>query len=418
MKNINFKITQAPKLWLGLYILIYCFPFPFNEIPYSYYYITRHIDIAKKKLSIWVGEFFFGLEDIEFIEINGSGDTLVDYLGVVAVGLIALVLTLITISLIKKKETIYRFYAGIIIYARYFVGLTLISYGVIKFLEGQFPSPSLLALETTYGESSPMGLAWRFFGYSYIYKGFMGASEVLAGFLLLFRRTAILGSLISIAVCTNIFLVNLSFDVPVKLFSGHLLLFSILIAAPSIKYLIKFFLLHQRTLIRPSVYRFDKKWKRVSYYSVKIFLVGLIPLGLIVGHVNSQSFYIYINEWEGVYQVDSFEIEGKPDLAFTAKWNKVLIQGKTIITINNAKTRSYYTIENIWNEGEINFVEDNEQEDPFTLRITPIDGEKTYRLETKIGDNVYQLETTRKIKEDYLLIKRGFNWVNERPFNR
>ncbi|MFC3976114.1 hypothetical protein ACFOUP_06985 [Belliella kenyensis] len=358
------------------------------------------------------------MSDLVHSPTNGSGDTIMHYLALISYSIIAISMSVPVLFFLKNKQRANSFYAMMLIYARYFVGLTLISYGVIKFLEGQFPSPSLLTLETTYGESSPMGLAWRFLGYSNIYKGFMGVSEVLAGFLLLFRRTAILGSLISIAVCTNIFLVNLSFDVPVKLFSGHLLLFSIFIAAPSIKYLIRFFLLHQRTLIRPSVYRFDKKWKRVSYYSVKIFLVGLIPLGLIVGHVNSQSFYIYINEWEGVYQVDSFEIEGKPDLAFTAKWNKVLIQGKTIITINNAKTRNYYTIENIWNEGEINFVEDNEQEDPFTLRITPIDGEKTYRLETKIGDNVYQLETTRKIKEDYLLIKRGFNWVNERPFNR
>lgn len=417
MKQLFKTLTKFLKLFTGFYIFIYCFPFPMSYIPYGYEYFSKYVEAIKAEFTLFFGRKILGFSELKYTAMNGSGDTTVDYIALLSYASIAFFIALLLWFFVRKNEGVSKFYNGMIIYARYFVGLTLISYGVVKFLQGQFPSTSLMALETTYGESSPMGLAWRFFGYSDLYKGFMGVSEILAGFLLLFRRTAILGALVSMAVCTNIFLVNMAFDIPVKLFSGHLLFFSILVLLPSLKSLLGFFVLHQQVSIKPTVYNFNAKWKKVIYITAKVVLVGLVPLSLAVGHVMSQSFRTFLNEWEGVYEVTSFEIENKPDLSESAHWDKIFIQGKTIMTLNKAKTKNYYTIENIWNEGEINFIESQEQEDPHKFVLSELE-DGTFEINGEISTNKYQITAKRKLKMDYLLMNRGFRWVNEFPFNR
>ncbi|TVP51076.1 MAG: hypothetical protein EA341_06065, partial [Mongoliibacter sp.] len=275
MKNKSGFLNQSIKTFIGFYVLIYIFPFPVNHFPYGYMLISQHIDSAKGSLSLFVGKYVLGFENLEYVPLNGSGDTTLDYISLVSYGLLAALISMAVLFLVRNKSRLDQFYHLILIYARYFVGLTLISYGVIKFLQGQFPSPSYLALESTYGDFSPMGLAWRFFGYSDLYKGFMGVAETMAGLLLLIRRTQLLGALISITVTANIFLVNLSFDVPVKLFSGHLLFFSLLIALPYLRSLIDFFLLHKPSQLTSIVYPLTNKWKKIIYWGAKAYFVGL-----------------------------------------------------------------------------------------------------------------------------------------------
>ena len=54
-----------------------------------------------------------------------------------------------------------------------------------------------------------------------------------------------LGALICLADLTQIFMLNMTYDVPVKLFSFHLILMSLLILAPDVKRLANFFFLHR-----------------------------------------------------------------------------------------------------------------------------------------------------------------------------
>src|SRR5262249_43062543 len=85
----------------------------------------------------------------------------------------------------------------------------------------QFSSVTPDRLVQTYGESSPMGLLWTFMGFSALYCFFGGAAEMLGGLLLTLRRTTLLGALVSAGVLANVVMLNLSFDLPLKLFSPH-----------------------------------------------------------------------------------------------------------------------------------------------------------------------------------------------------
>jgi len=66
-----------------------------------------------------------------------------------------------------------------------------------------------------------------FMGASTPYNVFTGASEMLAGVLLFFPTTTLLGALLAMAVMTQVVALNFCYDVPVKLFSTHLLAESI-----------------------------------------------------------------------------------------------------------------------------------------------------------------------------------------------
>ena len=86
-----------------------------------------------------------------------------------------------------------------------------------------------------------MGVLWASIGASPAYEIFAGCAEMLGGILLILPRTTMLGALICLADMTQVFMLNMTYDVPVKLFSFHLILLSLFLLAPDIKRLLDLF---------------------------------------------------------------------------------------------------------------------------------------------------------------------------------
>jgi hypothetical protein len=86
-----------------------------------------------------------------------------------------------------------------------------------------------------------MGLLWTFMGASPAYQMFAGWSEVLGCVLLMFRRTTTLGALVLLGVLTNVFLLDMFFDVPAKLCVLHLLAMCVVLLSPNTTRLIDVF---------------------------------------------------------------------------------------------------------------------------------------------------------------------------------
>ena len=73
----------------------------------------------------------------------------------------------------------------------------------------------------------------------------------MGGTLRYFRRTTTLGALIVAFVMTNVVMLNFCYDVPVKLFSLHILAFALFLVAPDAKRLVTFFLSPRTAWISP-----------------------------------------------------------------------------------------------------------------------------------------------------------------------
>jgi hypothetical protein len=81
------------------------------------------------------------------------------------------------------------------------------------------------------GIHRPWGLLGHSLGFSRGYNIFMGIAEIAAG-LLLFRRTATAGAVITLMTTANVMAVNYFFDVPVKIVSTLLVVMTLMILGP------------------------------------------------------------------------------------------------------------------------------------------------------------------------------------------
>ncbi len=104
----------------------------------------------------------------------------------------------------------------------------LFKYGWDKITKTQFYQPEPNTLFTPFGTLSKDIAYWSLVGSSYPYTVSLGIIEVLAAIGLLFKRTQFLASLVIVGIFGQVFLINCSFDISVKLLSGSLLVFSLI----------------------------------------------------------------------------------------------------------------------------------------------------------------------------------------------
>jgi uncharacterized membrane protein YphA (DoxX/SURF4 family) len=402
-------------LYLCIYIILYIFPFPLDHLPGVQYYVLSHYDSLRDLATLWVGNHILKIGDLQR-NINGSGDTAFHYVQMFTYLLTSFLLAVAIWILYHKNLRVQRILAAVIIYSRYYLGMILVSYGVSKFGEGQFPSPQLHSLEQLYGDFSPMGLAWRFFGYSDTYKIFMGLAEIIPGVLLLFRRTTPLGALLAVAVTTNIVLVNFSFDVPVKIFSSHLLFLSFVILTPFAVSIFRFLILNQSAQLRIAPFPKKNKTVKISRLLVKGYLVLFVVLTLGLKLFVSQKFIAFENQWEGVYTMDSSPTHVLDSANSNDNWSKVIIANKSFAAYNQINEPEYYQIKEIHEGGKLDVYKYGDEESLYTVEI--LEGPDSFTIKGHLGQKKYLMNGTRKGKSEYALMRRGFNWVNEYPFNR
>jgi hypothetical protein len=123
----------------------------------------------------------------------------------------------------------------------------LFGYGFVKVFPSQFQAITASRLSLLVGEQSPMLLAWNFMGYSAFMMQLNGAAEVIAGLLLLFRRTTTLGAILSASIFSFVVTMDFCFNVPVRLLASHLLIISVFLVLEDRQKLLNIFLLNKPT---------------------------------------------------------------------------------------------------------------------------------------------------------------------------
>jgi hypothetical protein len=200
----------------------------------------------------WLGQHLFHLTGVGAkLHGTGSGDTILNWITVGIMLAVAILITLIWTALAELRSPARRSLA----YPRLFfwfrltirltLGVAMIGYGLAKLFPLQMPPPSLAVLNEPLGNTSPMTMLWTLIGLNPVYEMICGAAELAAGILILFRRTGLLGELLTAFLATNIVLYNFCYDVPVKLYAAHLVLMSIALIIPDMPSLFNFFFLHR-----------------------------------------------------------------------------------------------------------------------------------------------------------------------------
>jgi hypothetical protein len=321
----------------------------------------------------------------------------------------------------------------------------MIVYAVSKFPTefSQFPPPGVERLLQPYGESSPMGLLWTFMGASKAYTLFAGLSEYLGGALLMFRRTATLGALLTAGVMTHVVVLNFCYDVPVKLFSAHLLLMAISLLLTERCRLMNILLRNRPVEAVPPRLPYRLSWLNGMHVGIKWLLVALIVLssmsGLIFSWVQARSQDAATAPvWYGTYAVESFardDVPMPPVLTNATRWHRLAIARYPDFNVltNGAMFGWNHYLSIRCMTGETTNFTFELREDAHELRVKPSTSRSTnapivfkyseagtnlVALEAAFPDGLVKARLKRVERSQFLLVNRGFHWINEYPFNR
>jgi len=138
----------------------------------------------------------------------------------------------LVLSVVDWRRASYpRLFETMRVVVRCFLAVIMILYGTVKVVPTQFGTLQPSTLVTRVGELTPMSLLWSFMAASPAYTAFSGVVELMGGLLLVFRRTTLLGALVSAGALAQVVMLNYCYDVPVKLFSSHLLTMALFLIA-------------------------------------------------------------------------------------------------------------------------------------------------------------------------------------------
>lgn len=128
-----------------------------------------------------------------------------------------------------KEQNYPGLYYWLRVIIRYRLAIGVIAYGFIKLFPLQAPFPSISNLNTAYGDITTWKLFSMSLGIVPGYESFLGATEILAGLLLFFRKTATFGALIILVFTGNVFISNLAYGGGEYVYSLYLLVFALFV---------------------------------------------------------------------------------------------------------------------------------------------------------------------------------------------
>lgn len=180
----------------------------------------------------WVARTFFGV-DVPLDDVSG-GETLFFWIQWSWLLVASVVMTAVW-SLGDRRRGYAALQAWGWLAVRALLAASMLEYGMTKVIPTQFPAPPLTALVTPAGEMTLSALLWTTIGSAPAYQIATGCVEVLAGVLLLLPRTVPLGALLALVSMVQVLLLNLTFDIGVKLVTAHLIVLALMLLVPAIR---------------------------------------------------------------------------------------------------------------------------------------------------------------------------------------
>ena len=407
-------------LYFGLYVLTTqmlagMVPNPWFRIP------VLAEKVPMRPIVLWVGNTILGVQPT--VHPTGSGDTLFDWTHAFTALLLAALGTVIW-SVIARGTTSYpRLHKWFRLFIRVALGTTMFSYGFAKVFPLQMPTVFLARLLEPFGDFSPMGVIWYSIGASPGYERFIGSAEVLGGLLLLFPWTGLIGALVTLGVVFGVFMVNMTYDVPVKLFSFHLVLMSIFLIAPDARRLINWFILN-RPVVPESAPRYGSSVRSHRLWIAAQLLFFLWALGWqINGGMEGYKTYgpgAAKSPLYGIWNVDSMSIDGeqRPLTTDSLRYRYAVFQAPTGVTLqkmDQSFVRFGATIDTTRHTLTLRKGTDSTWKPVLTYeRPTPT----KLTIEGDIDGEHVRLAMTQRDLKTFFLLTRGFNWVQEYPVNR
>lgn len=277
----------------------------------------------------------------------------------------------------------------------YILSYFLLKYGFDKLLLRQFYTPESNTLFSTVGSLSKDILFWTSMGTSKAYNIFMGIIEIIPGLLLLHTKTRVFGAFIAFGVLLNVFMINVGFDISVKLLSLYLLIAATFLLMPVLNHFLDLFIRQRKiSVLKPPHLLFSNNRLKKT---IKAMAITLILLDVISPYLAEE----YSKELKMKMYSGSYEIKTKGAVFLNHSIKRIHIH-----------SNGYFILEDFNSQF---------QDYKFTLM-----GKSIYLLKEKITIELNRKENTMSWEEDskskYLkfnkidsnsipLLKDDFHWT-------
>lgn len=399
--------TRVAFRFCFAFLLLFNFPFPLDFVP--------GVDIAGYVQQGWVwlvgivAQPLFGVA--ADVLPNGSGDTTWNWIQLFLQGSLAAAVTLGWSVAHRRAGSYPRLHHWLRIYVRFSLAAVMISYGAVKVIPSQFPAPTLDRMIQPFGEASPMGLLWTFMGASAAYSIFTGAGEILGGLLLTTRRTALAGALISAAVMLHVVVLNFCYDVPVKIFSSLLLFEALFLIAPDAKRLTAFL------FTGPA----RAAWWKVALRTAVV--LGFVAM-MLSDAAEGRKEYGDLSPrspLRGIWNVETLTVDGveqPPLLTNTGRWRRLVFdstRGMSIQLVSDERLRFGSELDEAQKVLTLKKRDDSKFQARFRYQRPAAD---KLVIDGALDGKKIQATLQRDTEKEFLLLTRGFHWINEYPYNR
>lgn len=376
----------------------------------------------------WVGRTLFGVDAV-LHEDSGSGDQAAIWVLVFCILVVAIAATAVW-TVLDRRTSYPRLLAWFTLFLRMCLGGQMLFYGFAKLIPTQMPEPTLAQLLQPYGTLSPASVLWLQVGSSHPYEMALGAVEVIAGLLLFVPRTAVLGSVLSLASMAQVFLMNMTFDVPVKLLSLHLLLLSLVLLTPYLGQLLNVFVRQRASepLTQPPLFT-DNRRNRVAAW-------GQVTIGIWVAlggvYDGWATWHEYgggspKSELYGIWSVQAFFVDGTyvPPLATDGnRWQTIIFDKPGTATYQHMNGNLVIALAE-FHDGHLLLMNTSDTSGGKIGGKAPF-ADLTYSQPNvdslMLGGTMYHAPVTIMLKRvdpnSLPLRSRGFHWVQEYPFFR
>lgn len=248
----------------------------------------------------------------------------------------------------RQRKEYNQLYYWLRVLVRYRLALGIIIYGALKLFHLQMPYPTLSDLNTEYGYF----LKWKVYyltnGVAHAnYEQSLGLLEIIAGILLLYRKTALIGAGLSAVLLSNIVLVNFAYEIGSQVYSVSLLLLSLLIITYDLPRLYRLLFLEKpakAAAFRP-VFTTNNLW--ISRLTVHILLfVFVITVLFSAFSANKNSNWPFPKKKgftyrEGLYNVSSFIVNGDSisySITNPLRWQNVVFEKWNTLSIKSSQS--------------------------------------------------------------------------------
>ncbi len=218
-------------------------------------------------------------------------------------------------------------------------------------------------------------------------------------------------------------MLNMTYDVPVKLFSFHLILMSLILLAPELVRITSFFFSDRPVSpsTHPPLFRTTRA-NRVALTLQVVFGLLLIAANAYGAWTNWHSFGggAPKSPLYGIWNVERLlkDVELRPVLVTDKdSWRRVIFDGPKGITfqlVDDTFLRYGASVDN--NEGRIALSKGNDKNWKANLAFQRA-GQDRLTLDGEMDGHRYHVQLQLFDRNKLLVVNRGFHWIQEYPFN-